>query len=170
MARPPRNFWSWRLIRIAGIDVSVHLTFVLLVIFLIVKYPASVVFVLLLFLCVLLHELGHALAARLYGVRTRGILLLPIGGIAQLAAAVADVYTPQPGHAVENPVAVAVPQVHTFGARDHARAFFVQRLGIGKRMPVMAAIVLLILAGRPQLAGTTAHCLTFCNECLMTTR
>ena len=80
--------------RIAGIDIRLHLTF-----FLLFLWVASVVlgqggsaatviaesaFVVLVFGCVLLHELGHALAARVYGIKTRDIVLLPIGGVARL--------------------------------------------------------------------------------------
>ena len=85
--------WSFQLFRVAGIEVRVHITFLLLLIFLGLGnfaaggLPAAihgVAFVCLVFLCVLLHEFGHALAARRYGIRTPDITLLPIGGLARL--------------------------------------------------------------------------------------
>jgi Zn-dependent protease/predicted transcriptional regulator len=80
--------------KIAGIDIHSHWTFPLLIIWIIysnlragldaTQVTWSVVFVLSLFVCVTLHELGHALAARRYGIKTRDITLYPIGGVAQL--------------------------------------------------------------------------------------
>jgi len=86
--------WSWKIARIAGIDVYIHATFLFLVYLAGVAYwneqgtLAAVVtgvgFILALFGCVVLHEYGHALTARRYGIRTRNITLFPIGGIASL--------------------------------------------------------------------------------------
>lgn len=85
--------WSLSLGRLAGIELKVHLTFFLLLAWIGAAMWTSVgpraaadgvLFVVLLFGCVVLHELGHALAARRYGIGTRDILLLPIGGLASL--------------------------------------------------------------------------------------
>lgn len=85
--------WSWKLGRFAGIDVYIHATFLLLVGFYGVNYwleggmnamVEGIVFILALFGCVLLHEYGHALMARQYGIPTRDITLYPIGGVARL--------------------------------------------------------------------------------------
>ena len=86
--------WAWKLGRFAGIDVYVHATFLLIVAFVAVSHWArglgvpgvieGVAFVLAIFACVVLHEYGHALAARRYGIRTRDITLYPIGGVARL--------------------------------------------------------------------------------------
>ncbi|MGE5325681.1 MAG: site-2 protease family protein [Deltaproteobacteria bacterium] len=86
--------WSWKIARVAGINVFVHATFLLLIVFIVAIYwvqghslAASawgVLFVLAIFVCIVLHELGHALTARRYGIRTRDIVLLPIGGVARL--------------------------------------------------------------------------------------
>lgn len=85
--------WSYKIARVAGIDVRLHATFLLLLAFFgftgyanggPVAAVLQTLFVLLLFLCVLLHEFGHAFAARIYGIRTPDITLLPIGGVARL--------------------------------------------------------------------------------------
>ena len=85
--------WSFRIARIAGIDVRIHFTFLLLLLFFGWMYARQggaaaavqgLVLILVLFLCVLLHEFGHALAAARYGIKTPDITLLPIGGVARL--------------------------------------------------------------------------------------
>lgn len=86
--------WSFQIGRIAGIRVELHVTFLLFVGWIAVSQGlqahdagralAAVTLLLLVFACVLLHELGHALAARRYGIRTREIVLLPIGGVARV--------------------------------------------------------------------------------------
>ena len=74
-----------------GIPIRIHATFVLILIWFGMKAAASsrnvpreIAFVLALFACVLLHELGHAAIARRFGVRTREIVLYQIGGVARL--------------------------------------------------------------------------------------
>lgn len=84
----------FRIARPFGINVYVHPTFWLLVFwvglsdFLVHRSLNSalggILFVLALFACVVFHEFGHALTARRYGVRTRDIILYPIGGVARL--------------------------------------------------------------------------------------
>ena len=85
--------WSVKIGEIGGTAIRVHLTFLLLLAWIWLMHyqiggaPAAwegVIFVLLVFLCVLLHEFGHVFAARLYGVRTPDVTLLPIGGVARL--------------------------------------------------------------------------------------
>ena len=85
--------WSVNIGRIAGTAIRVHVTFLL---FLVWIWGASyvsggagaawsgLVFMLLLFLCVLAHEFGHIFTARAFGVQTPDVTLLPIGGVARL--------------------------------------------------------------------------------------
>lgn len=85
---------SLRIAKIFGIPVQVHWTFALLLVWIIYTgYKEGMgmtdtfflgLFVLALFVCVILHEFGHALTARQYGVGTHDITISPIGGIARL--------------------------------------------------------------------------------------
>ncbi len=86
--------WSWKIARLWGIDVYVHATFLLIILWVAFSYwveqhswaavVGGILFILALFVCVVLHEYGHALTARRYGIRTRDITLYPIGGVARL--------------------------------------------------------------------------------------
>src|ERR1043166_9697691 len=85
--------WSLNVGTIAGTAVRIHITFLLFLgwIF-IASYVADgsqaavggLVFLMLLFACVLLHEFGHIFTARAFGVLTPDVTLLPIGGMARL--------------------------------------------------------------------------------------
>lgn len=132
--------WSITIARAFGSDIRVHLTFLLLLVWIGAVYYEQgganaalfgLAFVLSVFGCVLLHEMGHALAARRFGIRTPDITLLPIGGLARLE------------RMPENPtqeivIAVAGPLVNV----------------------VIAAILIVILGGLPtneiQLGEATA--------------
>ena len=85
---------SFKLGKIADIGIFIHWTFSLLILFIVfINYRSgqnatqilwSVFFVLSIFITVVMHELGHALAAKRYNIITKDITLLPIGGIARL--------------------------------------------------------------------------------------
>lgn len=80
--------------RAFGIQITIHWSFLILVAWIVISNISrgaatneilmSLLFVGAIFACITLHELGHALAARGYGIQTRGITLLPIGGVASL--------------------------------------------------------------------------------------
>jgi stage IV sporulation protein FB len=85
--------WSISLGRIAGTEVRIHLTFFLLLAWFglvagaqggAAAGIAAVGFIVAIFACVLAHEYGHVLMARRFGIGTRDIILLPIGGVASI--------------------------------------------------------------------------------------
>jgi len=79
--------WSLQVATVAGIPLRLHITFFLLLIWIFLvggRSWAMVLLVALVFLCVVLHEFGHALVAKHYGVGTKDITLYPIGGVAML--------------------------------------------------------------------------------------
>jgi len=107
--------WSVRIGTLFGIRIELHVTFILFVIGLALMRGfstgdprgalATAALLIAVFGCVVLHELGHALAARRYGIRTRDIVLLPIGGLARL-----ERMPDQPGQEIV--VALAGPAVN----------------------------------------------------------
>src|SRR2546422_2541032 len=132
--------WSLKLGKIAGIRLYLHWTFLILPVYVFFNdlgkglgLPGAmqgVLFIIALFGCIVLHELGHALAARRYGIPTRDITLLPIGGVArmermprepkqELWVAIAGPLVNVAIAAVLLPCFIGVPMVH-------ARFFFKQ--------------------------------------------
>ncbi len=86
--------WSWTIARIRGINVDIHATFLILLAWIaLVSYGqartpgaafAAVLLTLVIFASVVLHEFGHATVAAHFGIKTRSITLLPIGGVAHI--------------------------------------------------------------------------------------
>lgn len=86
--------WSWKFASVAGIGIHLHFTFPLLFVWVGISgylqrhqwqdAVSGIAFIAVLFTIVILHELGHALTAKQFGIRTRDITLLPIGGVAHL--------------------------------------------------------------------------------------
>lgn len=85
--------WSLKIGRFAGIDLYVHATFLLLILWVVALHwlgshtmngvGSGLLSILAIFACVVLHEFGHALTARHYGIPTKDITLLPIGGVSR---------------------------------------------------------------------------------------
>jgi Zn-dependent protease len=79
--------WSWKIGSYKGIDVFIHATFLLIIAWVGLSYwqetgtlsgaLQGILFTLILFACVVLHEFGHALTARRYGIKTRDITSTP---------------------------------------------------------------------------------------------
>ena len=87
--------WAARIARIAGIDIKVHVTFLIILVlgglqwsadYGAVGFAFGAALMVALFTCVVLHELGHSLVAKAYGIGVREIVLLPIGGVALLGS------------------------------------------------------------------------------------
>lgn len=81
---------SLQIATIRGIPIKIHWLFFLLPLIYAVGAGSlagaarAVILILLLFACVVLHELGHSIAAQQYGIHVKEIMLWPLGGVAQL--------------------------------------------------------------------------------------
>jgi stage IV sporulation protein FB len=85
--------WSVNIGSIAGTAIKIHITFLMFLVWIFAAgwasggaeaAMASLIFMVLLFACVLAHEFGHIFTARAFGVATPDVILLPIGGVARL--------------------------------------------------------------------------------------
>lgn len=122
--------WTWNLGRVAGIPMRVHASFLLLIAWSVyssltggdtlVGMALGVVFMLAVFASVLLHELGHALTARRFGISTESITLWPIGGVARLQGVPrtprAEIWIAAAGPAVNLVLAVGIFGLQLVGA------------------------------------------------------
>ena len=89
-SKSPSSSGTLGVVRLFGVPVRLHFTFILLIVFLVFigigdrqSGPMTALYVLALFASVLLHELAHALVARRYGIRTTEIVMYPIGGVSR---------------------------------------------------------------------------------------
>lgn len=93
-AQEPSRRWAWRLGSLAGISIYIHATFILLLAWIALAHLGAghglamlgqgLLLLASVFAIVVLHELGHALVARRFGIPTRDITLYPIGGVSRL--------------------------------------------------------------------------------------
>jgi Zn-dependent protease/CBS domain-containing protein len=144
--------WSFKLLRVKGIDVRVHVTFALILVWAAIVWSSGggglsgalfgVVAMLLLFACITLHELGHSLQAMRYGIAVREILLLPIGGVSQI-----EKMPEKPGQ--ELLIALVGPVV----SLGLAAVFYLAALGLG----VDPASGLDVIGRNPSWSGLLAY-------------
>ncbi len=85
--------WSVSIGRIFGINFRIHITFFLLLFFIFTSVlnkegfggaVLATLFICAVFVCVLIHEVGHSMIARCFGKGAKSITLLPIGGVAAM--------------------------------------------------------------------------------------
>jgi len=151
----PGTGWSIQVARVLDIPIRVHFTFLLLLVWFAMTasargqtVPGAVIFLLLVFLCVALHELGHAAMARRFGVRTHEIVLYPIGGIARLESMPsgrAELFIALAGPAVNLIIAaaLAVPVLSNYGADPAAVA---AAGSAGVLLPLLLMVNILLFA------------------------
>jgi Zn-dependent protease len=122
--------WSVNIGSIAGTAIKVHITFLMFLVWIFAAGWASggpeaatgsLIFVVLLFACVLAHEFGHIFTARAFGVATPDVILLPIGGVARLER-IPEKPSEEFLIAIAGPLDVAIALVLMVGMRAHLDA------------------------------------------------
>jgi Zn-dependent protease len=153
--------WSIAVARPFGIPIRVHLTFLVVVALGALHWAVShgargamfgALATVALFSCVVLHELGHSLAARAFGIRTKQIVLLPIGGVAEL-----DGKPKKPVHdlliAIAGPaVNVVIAAVLAVALGSAASLGHLQLSSLSKLEPSLATLGATLVAGNVALA------------------
>jgi Zn-dependent protease len=139
---------SWKMGRVAGIDLYIHATFLLVFLFIPEMREGgmlaleAMLLICAVFGCVLLHELGHALMARRFGIGTVDITLYPIGGVARLErmprAPGAELLIALAGPAVNFAIAAAIGGLWFAGAAT---------LGVWPRLGAILGYLLVINLG-----------------------
>jgi len=125
-------FSSWKIGRVAGIDLYLHSTFLIFLVFIgFYGREGELLTFITLFGCVVLHELGHALMARRFGIQTLDISLYPIGGIARLGriprAPGAEILIALAGPAVNFAIVAALLALGSLGVLDIGMEFGLDR-------------------------------------------
>ncbi|HVA26237.1 MAG TPA: site-2 protease family protein [Chloroflexota bacterium] len=151
---------SLRIGSVRGIDVRLHVTFPLIVLWAAIDWGAGsylgwqgalygVTLVLLLFVCVVLHELGHSLVAIHFGGRVKDITLLPIGGVAQMrrmpGKPVHELLVALAGPAVNIGIGLALGVV-LWASRDGHLPVIWRLIGMAMRPGINGLLVYLLLA------------------------
>lgn len=141
-------FGSFRIGSLAGIPIRVHVLFLLLVAGLALS-PSTGLFglvaLLVLVVCVVLHELGHALVARRFGIHVVDITLWPLGGMARLS------HIPESSR-VEACIAIAGPAVNV-GLALIAAPFLVATMATASTDSPLQAVVFAFVAVNVLMAG-----------------
>lgn len=167
-----RRGWSIYVGSVGQIPIRIHLTFLALLAWLLfgganASPLAETLFVIMVFMCVLLHELGHALVAKRFNVQTRDITLYPFGGVASIVS--------QPSPKGELVIALAGPLVNVIIAAgmypwisipDLAQLETTTALGLPLRLffTNLALAVFNLLPALPMDGGRVLRaCLTLCN-------
>jgi Zn-dependent protease/CBS domain-containing protein len=169
--------WSVNIGKILGINFRIHITFFLLLFFIFISVfnqrglhsaVLATLFICAIFVCVLIHEIGHSLIARLFGKEAKSITLLPIGGVATMeempekpAQEIAmSIVGPLINMAIAAVLFLLVGRWAGVGAPnmypDSARAFFAELIGVNIMLAIFNLIPAFPMDGGRVLRGILA--------------